>query len=446
MAAVRTARAVNEHTMKNILDFFHGHGFTSAVDTHALLAEFDRQMDAGLDGRAPASLAMIPSYVSMGRSVPVGSPVLVLDAGGTNLRVAVVWFDDRGTARIEDFQKYRMPGTEGRDLPAAEFFDALAEKLRPVVDRAGSIGFCFSYPAEITPDCDGRLLRWTKQVQAGEVVGRMVGAGVRDAVRAKFARDIPVRIVNDTVATLLAGRSVGVSRRYSSYVGFILGTGTNMAYVERAERIGKAPGLAPGSLMAINVESGYFDGVAQSDFDRAMDANLPDRGKGLFEKMISGAYLGKLALAVFRQAATEGLFSAPCAKAILAMEDLANKDFDDFVANPFAAGTAFDAVPLDEEDRRRVIELGTPVFLRAARLTAVNIAAAVIRCGEGRDPLHPVCVTVDGSTFFKTRSAQFKSRIEAELRSILEPRGLHYDLVQVDEAPVIGAAVAGLTA
>jgi hexokinase len=429
--------------MKTILDFFHDHGFQSAVDTHALLAEFDRQMDAGLDGRAPASLAMIPSYVSMQRAVPVGTPVLVLDAGGTNLRVAVVWFDERGTARIEDFQKYRMPGTEGIDLSAAAFFDTLAERLRPIVDRSGIVGFCFSYPAEITPDCDGRLLRWTKQVQASEVVGRLVGTGVAEAVRAKFGRDISVRIVHDTVATLLAGKSAGVARHYSSYVGFILGTGTNMAYVERTERIGKAH-LPAGGRMAINVESGNFNGVEQSDFDREMDAALPDTGVGTFEKMISGAYLGRLGLVVLQTAAREGLFSAPAAKAILAMQDLANKDFDDFVANPFLAGTAFDAVPLDDDDRRRIVELGTPIFRRAARLTAINIAAAVLRCGEGHDPLHPVCVTIDGSTFYKTRSAQFKSRVEAELRAILEPRGLHYDLISVDDAPIIGAAVAGL--
>lgn len=431
--------------MTPLIDFFRKHGFTYTPNTRELLDEFDRQMDAGLEGKNPASLAMIPSYVSMERAVPVGAPVLVLDAGGTNLRAAVIWFDEYGNPRIEDFQKYRMPGTEGRDLSAADFFDALAEKLRPIADRSGTIGFCFSYPAEITPDCDGKLLRWTKQVQATEVVGRMVGAGVANAVKAKFGRDVSVRIINDTVATLLAGKSAGVARHYSSYVGFILGTGTNMAYVERTERIGKAKLLA-GGLMAINVESGNFDGFPQSDFDKEMDAPLPDCGSSRFEKMISGAYLGKLGLVVLKTAAREGLFSPAIAKAILAMPDLANKDFDDFVSNPYQTGTVFDSLPLDDDARRLIHDLGAPVLVRAARLTAINIAAAVIRCGEGHDSLHPVCVTIDGSTYYKTKSVQFRSRIEADLRAILEPRGIHYDLIAVDDAPAIGAAVAGLTA
>jgi hexokinase len=54
-------------------------------------------------------------------------------------------------------------------------------------------------------------------------------------------------------------------------------------------------------------------------------------------------------------------------------------------------------------------------------------------------------VNVDGSTYYRTRSVAFRSRIEAHLRAILEPRGIAYELVGVDDAPVIGAAVAGLT-
>jgi len=415
-----------------------------ATSFESLLRSFDCKMTAGLDGK-PSSLAMIPAYIAAEMPVPVGKPVLVMDAGGTNLRVAVVRFDSKGRAAIEEFRKYPMPGTQGRELDAKTFFATLADYLVPIAERSESLGLCFSYPTEVTPECDGRLLRWTKQVRAEEVVGRAVGGEILDALREKTGRRLQVRVLNDTVATLLAGKSAGVSRRYSSYIGFILGTGTNTAYVERHSRIGKLPWLAQDGHMAINVESGNFDGVEPSDFDKALDASLPDCGAYRFEKMISGAYLGKLGLQVFRHAAAEGFFSPPAAVAFLGMDDLRNKDFDDFVDNPFLAGTAFDDVPLTEADRRTVAELGVPVFYRAARLAAVNIAAAVLRSGSGRDPLHPVCVTIDGSTYYRTRSAQFKSRIEAHLREILMPLGLHYDLIAVEDAPIIGAAVAGLT-
>jgi len=68
----------------------------------------------------------------------------------------------------------------------------------------------------------------------------------------------------------------------------------------------------------------------------------------------------------------------------------------------------------------------------------------VLKTGHGRSPLHPVCVTVDGSTYYKTTA--LRSRVEEHVRRILGERGVHAELVRVDDAPLIGAAVAGLTA
>lgn len=425
--------------------FFERHGFRALQPpSEALLAEFDRQMTSGLSGGA-GSLAMIPAYLSGTAAVPAGKTVLAMDAGGTNLRVALVEFDARGEVRLGEHRSHPMPGTEGRELGADEFFGELAGFLEPLAGRADTLGLCFSYPTEITPDCDGRLLRWTKQVRAEAVVGRKVGSGVAAAFRKRTGQALRVRVLNDTVATLLAGRSAGLARRFSGYVGFILGTGTNTAYRERRERIAKLPEHPAGERMIINVESGNFDGVPTSELDQDLDRTLPDAGSYRFEKMIAGAYLGRLGLCVLRRAAAEGLFSARAAAGLLALRELGNKDFDDFTANPFLSGTVFDAVDLSDDDRRTLIALGTPLFRRAARFAAVNIAAAVLRSGEGLDPLHPVCVTVDGSTYYRTRTAQLKSRIEQHLRELLEPRGIACELVSVPDAPLLGAAVAGLT-
>lgn len=428
-----------------IPEFFRKHDFSAAVDADALLAEFDRQMEDGLAGR-PSSLAMIPSWLDASREVPVESPVIVLDAGGTNLRVAVVWFDRSGKARVEDFQKFAMPGTNGVALSADDFFDTFAQFLVPVCQRAEAVGFCFSYPTEIYPDLDGRLIRWSKKIDAPEVVGTRVGSRVSDALFAKTGRRLAMRVLNDTTATLLAGKTAGLSRRYSSYVGFILGTGTNTAYVERNGRIGKLAGLDPSGSMIVNVESGAFAGAPRSDFDRRADLRWKTPGVGLFEKMISGAYIGDVGLEALHAAAEDGLFSPAAAAALLALENLSTKDFDDFVANPFLKTGALAAVPFTEDDRRTLLAVGEPLFLRAAALTAANVSAAVLRSGGGRDPLHPVCVTVDGSTYYKTRTAMFKSRVEQGLRDILGPRGVHFETVFVEDAPLIGSAVAGLIA
>jgi hexokinase len=411
------------------------------IDREALLAAFAEEMDAGLAGR-PSSLMMIPSFISVDRPVKTGEPVVVLDAGGTNLRAAVVKIDAAGRAAIGAFSKRPMPGTQG-EVDASGFYDQFADFLLPVIAKSESIGFCFSYPAEAMPDGDARLIKWSKQIEVPSVVGTLIGTGLLShlALRGYKRR---VVILNDTVATLLAGRSAGVALDYSAYVGFILGTGTNTAYVERNARITKRADIDPAGSMVINVESGAFSRARQSRFDERMDAATNDRGHYTFEKMISGAYLGRLGSVVLTEAAKEGLFSGAAAERLGGLGAVSNKDLDDFCGGRPAPGNPFLDAAFGAEDRETVVRLCTPVYARAAVLTAVNLASAVLKTGEGRDPARPVCVNVDGSTFYRTLTADFQNRVRLEIQALLAPRGISYELIRVDDSPVIGAAVAGL--
>ena len=423
-------------------DFLKENGLApEGIDREGLLDTFLREMDAGLRG-ATSSLQMIPSFIYPDAPVKTETPVVVLDAGGTNLRAAVVSIGKDGRADIGSFARGLMPGSRG-GIGEDEFYDTFARFLEPLVASAGSIGFCFSYPAEILPDCDARLIKWTKQIEVPSVVGTLIGAGLKRRL-AKFGHDCRVVILNDTVATLLAGKSVGVSRDYSAYVGFILGTGTNTAYAEKTENIVKRGGLKPGATMAVNVESGGFKGQPQSRFDLLMDATTIDPGCYTFEKMISGAYLGRIGHTILKEAADAGLLSAGAGDTVRSWTTVGNKQLDDFCAGAPEADNPFLDAAFTPRDAARAMQLCTPVYIRAAVLTAVNIASAICKTGEGRDPARPVCVNIDGSTYHRTRTAQFRDLVQAELRNLLEPRGLHYDLIRVDESPVIGAAVAGL--
>ena len=59
------------------------------IDTEELINKFVDEMEAGLDGKE-SSLLMIPSYMSAEGTIIYNEPVAVLDAGGTNLRVASI--------------------------------------------------------------------------------------------------------------------------------------------------------------------------------------------------------------------------------------------------------------------------------------------------------------------------------------------------------------------
>ncbi len=254
-----------------------------------------------------------------------------------------------------------------------------------------------------------------------------------------------IAILNDTVATLLASLSAGLAHRYSSYIGVILGTGTNTASIVDNSDIKKVPGLPEGGSMIINMETGFFDGVTMTDFDNRLHAATMDPGFYKFEKQISGGYLGALGLVALKAAAEDGLFSDGAGRAILEMPSLENKDFDNFCDDPSVKDNALSALPLTDDDCRKIQKIGEAIYSRAAILSAVNIAAGIIRSGGGKDSLAPVCANVDGSTYYLTRTAQFKSLTEACLRELLAKRGISYRIVCIPDSPVIGAAVAGLT-
>jgi hexokinase len=412
-----------------------------AYDTEALLAHFITEMEQGLAGEK-SSLAMIPAYVSTDSVVPAQTSVAVIDAGGTNLRVCLAQFDDAGKIELSGFSKQPMPGRD-HELSAADFYAILADALEPLKDQFTHIGFCFSYPATILPNYDGRLLHWTKEIKIPELVGQPIAAGLLTTLEARGISGKTVVILNDTVATLLAGMAQGQQFGASSYIGFILGTGTNTAYVERNEKIGKLAGSLRAGTQVINVESGGFAVVERGPFDQQLDACSENPNVHIFEKLIAGVYLGPLTLELLQAPVPQTLFSDRGAEAIAKTKTLSTIHIDNLAANNGRDTGVLNTDLFTDADRELMKTVFNRVVDRAALLTAVNIAAAVVKSGEGKSPDHPVCINIDGSTYYKTH--QLASKVQAQLRALLTPRDLHIHCVQVDDAPVVGAAIAALT-
>ena len=81
-------------------EFLKRHGLTvDGIDREGLLKNFAVQMADGLAGRK-SSLMMIPSFVSPDNPVKTGTPVVVLDAGGTNLRVVCAPLQRTATVKM----------------------------------------------------------------------------------------------------------------------------------------------------------------------------------------------------------------------------------------------------------------------------------------------------------------------------------------------------------
>lgn len=412
-----------------------------AYDADVLLASFLEEMEKGLNGEA-SSLSMIPAYVDTTDVVPPRKSVAVIDSGGTNLRICTAQFNEAGEIELSNFSKQPMPGRD-HEISAAEFYRVLADALEPMKDDFDHIGFCFSYPALITPEFDGRLLHWTKEIKIPELVGMHVGNGLIHTLEERGITGKKVVILNDTVAALLAGLAQGKAVNASSYVGFILGTGTNTAYVERNENVGKLDGYLDGGSQVVNVESGGFSAFRRGPLDRKLDERSENPGGHLFEKAISGVYMGSIALELLQALASEQVFSAGGGAALSIMKDLSTIHIDNLTAGNGRDTGVLGSEAFTEDDREIMKTVFTAVIDRTALLTAVNILAVVIKSGYGQDPARPVCVNIDGSTYYKT--FRLADKVQAHLVEMLKVRGLHIRCIQVDDAPVVGAAIAGLT-
>ena len=406
-------------------------------DAEIILAAFLEEMKLGLSGKK-SSLAMIPTYINVPKLISLDKPVIVIDAGGTNLRICTMIFNSDGSYSTDNFSKYQMPGFS-EYISKDDFFMQFAQLIKPLADKSDKIGFCFSYPAEIYPNLDGRLLYWTKEIKAPEVEGELIAKNIISILK-KDGYNPAITILNDTVATLLAGKSVNTNKSYDSYVGLILGTGTNTAYTEHNSNIHKCSNLQQDKMQPINVESGSFDKCPRSKIDIAFDNSTMNPEKYIFEKMIAGAYRGGLCLELIKEASANNLFSDSAAEEISNWKDLETWHITHFLNDPTEDGP-FTSSSFSDNDRQVVKELCLAITERAALLVAINIAAAIIKGGGGSADA-PCCVNVDGSTFHKLKG--FKEIVEKHLHELLHKRNIHFELVHIDNAPVIGAAVAGL--
>lgn len=426
---------------KSAAAFLEKHNFPLNLDMNPLVDSLLYDMREGLSGRK-ASQDMIKTFCVPPERKLAGESVIVIDAGGTNFRSCLVTFDQAGQPVIDFMEKTKMPGIE-RELSRKEFFEQFAENLEHLKDKSSNIGFCFSYPMTITEEGDGVLLGFSKEIKAPEVVGCHIGKELAQALSEHgWTKKVKISLLNDTVAALLAGAACPEEgNRYSSYIGFILGTGMNAAYIQDQDNA--FPGL---KKQIIVCESGKFDKMPRSDFDISYDQKSVKPGSGLLEKQCSGAYLGPIAYELVQSAVKDGLFSAKFSEALSKIESLTLIEIDSFLHAPYRTASVLGAKAAEsatEEDYDLLHQLLDALVDRSARLSASILTACVVQSGMGKSATEPVCILCNGTTFYKTHKVAV--RVQAYLEDmLLRQRGLFYEIVSRENDITLGTAIGGL--
>ncbi|KAJ2991863.1 hypothetical protein NUW58_g2365 [Xylaria curta] len=439
-------------------------------DVNRGVQEFLRQMNEGLrkDG---TSISQIPTYVT---GVPNGTEkvlshliawilysiltrrqglYMAVDLGGTNFRVCSVHLNGDTTFDLT-YNKVAIPKELMVAKKSEELFGFLAKQIELFLkthhedhfeahvrrrkssktadgyedENIFQLGFTFSFPVQQFGINKGSLIRWTKGFDIHDAVGKDVCALLQEQIDLLH---LPVKVaalVNDTVGTLMA-RSYAAPGKTSTLIGAIFGTGTNGAYVEKITNLQKSvDGEYDKSTgeMVINTEWGSFDNqlnvLPNTPYDAKLDKDSVNPGIQIFEKRVSGMFLGeivRLAIVDLYENPKVSLFKDANSKT---SEQKSTRIGDDSgllkqwgLDSSLMSIAAADSTPelsnlrkeLDSqlqirsasvEEAQAFKDIAYAVGRRAARLSAVALGGIVIQSGrleETND--QPVDIGADGS-------------------------------------------------
>ncbi|KAM0859659.1 hypothetical protein ACQ4PT_047038 [Festuca glaucescens] len=451
-------------------DLPNGHCATPAAQLDGVTAAME-EMKTGLPEEGGSKIKMIVSYID---NLPNGSEeglFYALDLGGTNFRVLRVQLagKDKRVANLESTEVSIPPHLMSGS--SADLFGFIASALAKFVADEGpqnkvvlggkqrELGFTFSFPVRQTSVASGTLIKWTKEFAVDDAVGEDVVAELKTAME-KQGLDMRVSaLINDTVGTLAAGSY----KDEDIVIGVILGTGSNAAYVEKANAIPKLNGELPQSgNMVINTEWGNFNSpcLPITEYDQALDEeSVNPRGQAsflqkktynsissmlklyfhsvvlanngsltqIFEKLISGLYLGDIVRRVLLKIATQcsifGDVDSTKLRShfVLRTPDVSAMHHDEtpdlmIVAEKLAA--TLKIADTSFETRKMVVEICDIVTTRSARLAAAGIVGIMRKIGRGTpDDKRKTGIAIDGGLF--EHYGKFRQCLESTLVELL---------------------------
>ncbi|XP_066278012.1 hexokinase-4-like isoform X1 [Branchiostoma lanceolatum] len=382
-----------------------------------IMGRLHKEMEKGLkkETNPEATVKMLATYV---RAVPDGTEsgdFLALDLGGSNFRVLHVHIEKGAKDVRLQSDSYAIPESimtgSGEQLfdYIADCMGKFLEKIE-MKDKKMALGFTFSFPCKQQGlDC-ASLIKWTKGFSAAGVEGEDVVRLLRDAIkrRGDFDTDV-VAVVNDTVGTMMA---CGLAD-HDCLIGLIVGTGSNACYMEKLDNVEIWEGdRGEPNQVVVNMEWGAFgeDGALddlRTAYDREIDEHSINKGQQIYEKMISGMYMGELVRLVLLEMTKQMLvFGGRTSPDLETRGTFLTKYVSEIEECTYLREPIGDMGPTmkilhslglkhaTETDCGTVREVCRAVSTRAAHLVSAGISAIVNKMGRER-----VAVGVDGSVY-----------------------------------------------
>ncbi|CAF0931672.1 unnamed protein product [Didymodactylos carnosus] len=411
-----------------------------------------------------SDLKMIPTYVTTIATKREEGDILALDLGGTNFRTLLVKIRPQHDPVVIS-EAHIVPDSKKQN--SQELFRFISDVLKLFMirnkldlNKKFILGFTFSFPCQQLALNRANFLYPTKGWGLQDLIDHDVVEKLQECLNEKQLNVRVTALINDTVGTLIAcGYKVP-----SCKVGIILGTGTNACYFEDISKIQTITDTTvlplEATQMIINTEwgalgdSGCLDFVV-NEFDREVDKVSNNPGKQIFEKLIAGMYMGRLAAEVLAVLMNHGIIL----KAQRGHQE-SYRQYSPFWVLYNLQTSHISEIELDTgktfaNTRTVMNKLGLPqasdadcaiisytcrlISRRAAMLTAAAIAVLMKRLRGS----NKVCIGIDGSLY--RYHPRFNMIIQRHLKT-LAPVLLDYELHISSDGSGIGAAIVAITA
>ncbi|KAG9510747.1 Hexokinase-1, partial [Fragariocoptes setiger] len=420
----------------------------------------EEEMELGLHRQTheQATVKMYPTYV---RDVPNGTEhgkFLALDLGGTNFRVLLIKLEGRHFQM--DGEIYAIP-QEIMLGTGQQLFDHIAECLahymekRDVKQYCLPLGFTFSFPCYQEGLTTARLVRWTKGFRCTGVENKNVVELLRDAIKRRRDINLDVMaVVNDTTGTLMSCAHKNPQCR----IGLIVGTGSNCCYMEQLDRVelfnrpdNSDEDQEPRQVI-INTEWGAFGDNGVLDFirtkwDHEVDEFSINRGNQIFEKMISGMYMGEIVRRIIVDLTRRGyLFKGVISNKMIVpykfgtnyVSIVESDRRGETIQTKWVLNEVFGITSPSDDNVRDVQLICARVSTRAAALVSAAVATLINRMKREH-----TTVGVDGSVY--RHHPHFERIMERKIAQLSDPK-YKFDLMLSEDGSGRGAALVAAVA
>lgn len=422
----------------------------------------EKEMVKGLQqpsSSGKSSLSMLPTYVC---SLPTGQEegcYLALDLGGTNFRVLLVKIfgaQNETKRNVEMVSELFMISEEVKQGTGEAFFDHIATCMsnfcanNNLKNTPISVGFTFSFPLVQQKLDSAVLMTWNKGFNVSDVVGNDVVKMLHDALERRGDLNCKVvAVVNDTVGTMMAC----ALDQHICKIGLIVGTGLNACYMEKIENIEKVKIETSQDEMCINMEMGGLGSNGtlnsfRSKYDYTLDESTSNPQEQIFEKMVSGKYLGEVVRLILCDLVEKfNLFGGVGSKKLLQKYSFLTAFVSEIVGSKITSNSfntvrnilnSFVLQP-SEQDCDVVIRVCQLVSTRAAYLTAAAVAAVALKIKNNHPDNSNVTVGVDGTMYRKLPN--FSKNLTAKVEELCQDHQVKVDFVLSQDGSGKGAAV-----